>query len=440
MKTGGLITATCVLAVLGGLVFWAQRHPPAPATATPVLPKIIADDAKQIDNISIAKTGSDPVVLTKLADKWEITKPSPMPADQDTAGALVNVVAALNADRLIDDKATDLNPFGLATPAEVIDISLKGGKSQKLLIGGDTPSANATYVKLDGESKVYTIPTFTKTSLTKSLNDLRDKRLLTFDQDKLTAVTLASKGPAVEFTKNKQGEWAITKPKPLRADSLQVDDLVRKLKDAKMDLSTDDKAAVASAFAAAPKVATATVTDSAGTQTIEVRKGKDNAYYAKSSVADSPYKVAGDLDGLDKTADDFRNKKLFDFAFNDPTKLDVSGKTYQKAGDKWTVGSAQFDAPGLQAVIDQLRDLSASKFTEKMSGTPLMTLTVTSNTATGDNGRVEKVTINKDGDSYAAQRDGDPSVYIIDAKNMDDLQKAITGIKPYEAPKSEKKK
>ena len=117
MKTGGLITATCVLAVLGGLVFWAQRHPPAPATPTPVSPKIIADDAKQIDNISIVKTGSDPVVLTKIADKWEITKPSPMPADQDTAGALVNAVAALNADRLIDDKATDLNPFGLATPA-----------------------------------------------------------------------------------------------------------------------------------------------------------------------------------------------------------------------------------------------------------------------------------------------------------------------------------
>ena len=207
-----------------------------------------------------------------------------------------------------------------------------------------------------------------------------------------------------------------------------------------MDLSVDDKAAAASAYAAAPKVATATVTDSAGTQTIEVHKGKDNAYYAKSSVADGVYKVAGDLDGLDKAADDFRSKKLFDFAFNDPTKLDISGKTYQKTGDKWTMGSAQFDAPSLQAVIDKLRDLSASKFADKMSGTPLMTLTVTSNTATGDNGRVEKVTINKDGDSYAAQREGDPSVYIIDAKNMDDVQKAIAGIKPYEAPKSEKKK
>jgi len=440
MKPGGLITATCVLAVLGGLLFWSQKHPPSDAKKTEASPKIISTDAKDIDSISILTTGADPVVLTKLANKWEITKPSPMPADQDTAEALAKAVATLSADRLIDDKATDLNPFGLAAPVEGVEIALKGGRKQKLLIGGDTPSNNATYVKLDGDAKVYTVASVTKSSLGKSLNDLRDKRLLTFDQEKLTAATLTAKGPAVEFAKNKQGEWQIAKPKPYRADSLQVDELIRKLKDAKMDLAVDDKAAPATAFAAAAKFAIATVTDAAGTQTLEIRKSKDNAYYAKSSAVEGIYKAAADFDGFEKSADDFRNKKLFDFGFNDLTKLDLGGKLYQKTGDKWTVGSAQFDAPSLQAVIDKLRDLSASKFSEKLSGTPSLTMTVTSNTATGDNGRVEKVTINKDGDTYAAQRDGDPSVYIIDAKNMDDLQKAIAGIKPYEAPKNEKKK
>ena len=52
---------------------------------------------------------------------------------------------------------------------------------------------------------------------------------------------------------------------------------------------------------------------------------------------------------------------------------------------------------------------------------------------------VEKVTINKDGDDYDAQRDGDPPVYVLDAKTMDDLQKAISGIKPYQAPKTDRR-
>ena len=116
---------------------------------------------------------------------------------------------------------------------------------------------------------------------------------------------------------------------------------------------------------------------------------------------------------------------LFDFGFNDPTKLDLNGTSYQKSGDKWMSGSTQYEAGTLQSVIDKLRDLSATKFADKMGGTQLLTVGITS----GDNHRVEKVTINKDGDAYDAQRDGEPAVYVIDAKNIDDLQKAIMGIK-----------
>ena len=57
----------------------------------------------------------------------------------------------------------------------------------------------------------------------------------------------------------------------------------------------------------------------------------------------------------------------------------------------------------------------------------------------GDNHRYEKVTINKDGDCYDAQRENEPTVYVVDAKDVDDLQKAIAGIKPYQAPKPKKK-
>ncbi len=435
MKPGGLIAAVCVLAVLSGLLVYTKKHPPEDPKKAAAAPKIISADVKTIESLSLGKSGEEPVVLNKSADKWEVTKPAHYPADQDAVSAIANAMADLTSDRLIEENATDLNPFGLATPALEVSITLKGGKNQKLLIGADNPAGNATYVKLDGEPKVYTIASATKTNLTKSLGDVRDKRLLTFDQEKLTAATLTAKGTTTEFTKNKLNEWSVVKPKAFRADGLQVDDLIRALKDAKMDLANDDPAATAKAFAAAEKVATATVTDSSGTQTIEIHKTKDNSYYAKSSAVEGTYKLAAAMDGLTKTADDFRNKKLFDFGFNDPSKVEISGKAYQRSGDKWTVGTAQFDAPSMQAVIDKLRDLSATKFAEKTPGAPVLTLTVTSNSLSADNGRVEKVTIAKEGDAYAAQRDGEASLYIIDAKSIDELQKAISEIKPYVAPK-----
>jgi len=438
MKPGGLLTAVAVLVVLGGLVWWSNKHPSATAASkTPPAPKLISVDAKQIEGIKLAKSGSDPIELVKLADNWTIAKPTPMPADQDAVSMLTGSLATLNADRLIDDHPASLNEFGLTNPATEVDVTLKGGKTTKLLLGSDTPAGTGTYAKLEGDPKVYTLPTYAKTGFDKTVNDLRDKRLLTFNQDKLTAVAITGKGGATfEFGKNAQGDWQITKPKPMRADSLQVDDLIRKLKDTKMDLAGPDSDAKA---AAGDKVGTASVTDNTGTQTIDIFKSKDAAtdksYYAKSSAVAGFYKVAGDLgDSLGKSVEDYRNKKLFDFGFNEVTKVDINGISYQKSADKWTSGSTQYDAGTLQTVIDKLRDLSASKFSEKMAGTQTLTIGVTY----GDNHRSEKAAINKDANSYNAQRDGEPAVYVIDAKDVDDLQKAISGIKQQQAPPKKK--
>ena len=158
-----------------------------------------------------------------------------------------------------------------------------------------------------------------ETSLDKSASDLRDKRLFTANFDKISEVDLTAKKQTIEFGRSKDA-WQIVKPRPLRADNFSVEDLVRKLKDAKMDLSaaadTDEKK-IAGLFASGTPVATAKVTDATGTQTLEVRKNKSD-YYAKSSAVSGVYKVAADLGtGLDKALDDFRNKKLFDFGFDD---------------------------------------------------------------------------------------------------------------------------
>ena len=117
----------------------------------------------------------------------------------------------------------------------------------------------------------------------------------------------------------------------------------------------------------------AAVTDATGTQQIEVRKDKDKNYYAKSSVVEGIYKVTSDVgDGLDKGMDDFRNKKLFDFGFNDPSKLEIHNgtaqATYQKSGEKWMSGAKQMDAPSIQSLVDKLRDLTSTKFLDFGNG------------------------------------------------------------------------
>ena len=439
MKPKGLLIAVALLAVLGGLIWWSNKKQLAASKAPSTTEtKILTIPEDQIQEIKIQHANGDIVDLRRDSGKWRVVLPKQLPADPDTSSSLVSALTSVTADKTIEDKATDISPYGLNHPTLDVTVTKKDGTSSELLIGDDTPNASGSYAKLPGDPRVFTVFSFVKTSLDKNLNDLRDKRLLAFDSDKLTRVELAAKGQPVEFSKNGQNEWEILKPRPLRADSAQVDTLIGKLKDAKMDatVSADDAKKAAAAFASGTRVATATVTDSSGTQTLEVRKDKDKNYYAKSSAVEGIFKITSDVgDALDKGADDFRNKKLFDFGFSDPSKIDIKNGagallTYTKTGDKWMSGSKTLDNSTVQNLIDKLRDLSATKFPAEGAGAPVLDATVTSNSGK----RVEKVTIAKQGSQYFAKREGEPSIYELDGKAVEDLQKAASDVKEQAPP------
>jgi len=434
MKPTGLLIAVALLAVLGGAVWWSNKKQASADNSkkAETTTKLLSIPDDQFQNIRIKKVTGEVLDLDRSSGKWKLTEPKPLPADQDAVSGVVTNLSNLNADAVIEENASDLKQYGLADPTLDITVKRKDGKTDELLIGDDTPTGAGAYAKVAGSPKVVTIASFVKTSLDKKPEDLRDKRLLTFDQDKITRVDLQAKGPAVEFGKDAQGEWQILKPKPLRADSSAVNGVVDKLRDAKMDLTAAGDAN--KSFAGAARVATATVADASGNHTLEVRKDKDKTYFAKSSDVEGAYKVSADVgDALDKGLDDFRNKKLFDFGFSDPSKVEVPGAVYDKSGDKWMSGGKAMDNASVQNLIDKLRDLAATKFVETGAGSPVFTATVTSNSGK----RVEKVTIRKQGDNYFAQRENEPSIYQLDAKAVDDLQAAAKDVKPAppEAPK-----
>jgi hypothetical protein len=435
MKPKGLLIATVLLALLGGLVWWSNKKQAAASKApADTSTKVLSIPDDQFQEIRV-KTLTDTTIDLKRDDgKWAMTQPKPLAADQDAVASMVSTLSSLNADKKVEDNAADLHEYGLDVPTLDVTVTKKDGKSSELLVGGPTLDSAGYYAKLAGDPHVYTIASYAKTNIDKSPQDLRDKRLLTFDSDKLTRVELQAKGQTVEFGKNGQNEWQIVKPRPLRADSSAVGSLVDKLRDAKLDVSELPEDA-AKKFAAAPKLASATLTDAAGSQTIEIRKDKDNNYYAKSSAVEGVWKTSSDAgDALNKDIDDFRNKKLFDFGFNDPSKIELKGAAYVKTGDKWTSGPKTMDNGAVQDLIDKLRDLSASKFSDKGGGEPVFEATITSN----EGKRVEKVSISKQGDQYFAKRESEPSIYELDAKTVEDLQKAAAAVKEA-APEAKKK-
>ena len=436
MKSKGLLTASFLLLLLTGVLWWSNKRA-AKADKEPIestTTKLVGIPEDQLQEIEIKRRSGETVRLQRNDSKWQITAPKSLPADADAVSSMLSTLSSLSSDRTIEDKATSLEQYGLIQPAIELDITDKNKKTSKLLVGDDTPAGTAVYAAITGDPRVFALSSYKKSSLDKSTNDLRDKRLLTFDSDKVSSIELTAKKQTIVFGRSKD-EWQIVKPKPFRADRSQVEELLRTLRDAKMDLgASEDEKKAAAAFSAGTPLAAAKVTEVSGTQDLQVRKNKDD-YYAKSSAVSGIYKISsGTGPGLDKRLDDFRNKKLFDFGFADPDKIELydGSKSYflTRSGSDWWSNGAKMDPGTVSALIDKIRDLSATKFPETGFAASTIDLAVTSDTGK----RIEKVLISKNGDNFVAKRQDEPALYELTASSVTELQKVAAALKPAPPP------
>ena len=443
-KMRQLIVATFVLLVLSGTLYWSNRRKPASdsvnASPSTTNAKVISLTQDDISKLEIKKKDGDDVVLNRAgASNWKITSPKPLVADQESVSTILYNLSPMDGATLIDDKAADLKQFGLAEPEAQVSATGKDGKTQTILVGDETPTGDSAYVMLSGDSKVYSVPKNTKTNLDKGLKDLRDKRLMPVDFDKLAGVEISGAKLHLSFASD-NGKWTVRSPANLRGDTSKMETIIEKLRTATMDPSTSDAdmKKAASLFASGAPVATLKTTDASGSQELQIRKAADG-YYAKTTAMDGVYKVPNELgDAVNKDAEDFREKRVFDFAEQDPDKVELrdgsKGYFLTRSGEDWWSDGKKMDAVTAQEFLRSIRTLTATKFATTGFSGPELSIVVTST----DGKRVEKVEIAKSGGGYLAKRADGPALFVLDAKAVEDIQKAAGGLKPAEAPPAKK--
>ena len=108
----------------------------------------------------------------------------------------------------------------------------------------------------------------------------------------------------------------------------------------------------------------------------------------------------------------------------------MSGKTstFDKNGEDWTSGGKKMDSTSVQALLDRLRDLAATKFDDAGFTTPVVTVTVTSNQGKLRE-KVEIAAASSSGGNFLARRDGDASFYELEATVIKDLRQAVGDVR-----------
>src|SRR5258707_6397562 len=238
MKSKGLLTASFLLVVLSGVIWWSNKKA-ATADKTPVetaTVKLLNLPEDQIQDIEIKKRTGETIQLKRNDSKWLIAGAEPLRADPDAVASMLSTISSLSTDRTVEEKASSLEPYGLRQPEIELNVTDKNKKTAKVLICDDTPAGTAVYAAIAGDVRVFALASYRKNSFDKSTSDLRDKRLLPFDADKVSSIELTAKKQTIAFGRSKD-EWQIGKPKPVRADRSQGEELLRGLRDCKMALS-----------------------------------------------------------------------------------------------------------------------------------------------------------------------------------------------------------
>jgi hypothetical protein len=190
----------------------------------------------------VLKKPGETIFAEKKGDKWALREPIAAPAEQKTIEQALRALSELKYERELGAQ-TDLEPFGLGGEPEMgIEIQGTHGDIGKLLLGAATPDGNNVYAKKAGDQKVYTVAASAKTSIGRTLFDLRDKSVFDFAVPDVKGLAVSLGDKVFIFETMPKDDWQMTAPEKHPADSDKIRTLLDSVKYARAQKFVEEEA------------------------------------------------------------------------------------------------------------------------------------------------------------------------------------------------------
>lgn len=189
---------------------------------------VVAFERDKVTRVDIESPRGS-VTLAREGDRWQITHPTPLAADLVEAGALLSALKNLKAQAFLSEDASGIARW-LARPEVKVTITEQGGATRTLLLApsperrGGQPSA---YAAVAGRGPVVLVEAKALTDLGKSLNDLRDRTLVSgLEPRDVTRVQVTRGDKRVLVERRGDDGWRLLEPTKGPARRSKVDDIV----------------------------------------------------------------------------------------------------------------------------------------------------------------------------------------------------------------------
>jgi hypothetical protein len=194
---------------------------------------IVGFDRDKVTRIEI-EGPKGAVTLAKEGDRWKITAPEALAADQVEAGAVLFKLRELRAQAFLTDDASGI-PRYLAKPTVRVSITEQGAASPRTVLlaastekRGGAPSA---YAAVAGQGPVVLVDGKALEDLGRSSNDLRDRTLLSgLEPRDVKRMRVRAGGQTVVVERSGESDWKLVEGGSGAAKPATVDNLLYSLR------------------------------------------------------------------------------------------------------------------------------------------------------------------------------------------------------------------
>ncbi len=401
-------------------------------------------EADKIEEIKIETVAGGTAVAQRAADGWKLVNPTPARADDSELSSITSNLASVTVERVVDEAPKNLGDYGLKEPVVQVTFKTKGAKNYRTLdLGTKTPTGSDMYARVDGDKKVFLVQSYLDSTFNKKPFDLRDKKVLNFDRDKVDRIEVADGDKLLTLAKA-GGEWRVAAPVEARGDFGAIEQLISRVQSAQMKSVASEAATALKEYGLDKPATTVTLGLGSARAALAIGKKADGGdLYARDVSKSQVVTVGADLlTDLQKGVTEYRRKDVFEFRPYNLTRLEVTrgndvttfdrlkGKGKDGA-DVWQNVTAKkpVDGTKFEAFLAKLSALRAQSFPDAKAKTGLDAPVLVAKATYDDGKKTETVRFGREGATAYAGRADEPGASTLEAPEFEEAIKSLDGLK-----------
>jgi hypothetical protein len=194
---------------------------------------LVGFDRDKVTTIEI-ESPKGAVTLAKDGERWKITAPQALAADQVEAGAVLFKLRDLRAQAFLTDDATGI-PRYLAKPTVRVSITEQGAPAPRTVLLAPSPEkrggAPSAYAAVGGQGPVVLVDGKSLDELGRSADELRDRALFSgLEPRDVKRVRVRAGGQTIVVERSGESDWKLVEGGTGAAKAATVDNLLYALR------------------------------------------------------------------------------------------------------------------------------------------------------------------------------------------------------------------